>query len=62
LRAGGIRQTAKAPVNLRIFGGFAIHVDGGVDGFLLYPHETENLYGWQDHARYFLLKFFAYFY
>jgi hypothetical protein len=27
------RQTAKAPVNLRIFGGFAIYVDGGVDGF-----------------------------
>jgi hypothetical protein len=31
--AGGIRQTAKAPVNLRICGGFAIYVDGSVDGF-----------------------------
>jgi hypothetical protein len=27
------RQTAKAPVDLRIFGGFAIYIDGGVDGF-----------------------------
>ena len=26
--------TAKAPVNLRILGGFAIYVDGGVDGIL----------------------------
>jgi len=29
---GGIRQTAKAPVDLRICGGFTIYVDGGVDG------------------------------
>lgn len=30
------RQTAKAPVDLRIFGGFAIYVDGSVDGFNSY--------------------------
>jgi hypothetical protein len=33
LGAGGIRQTAKAPVYLRILGGFAIYIDGSVDGF-----------------------------
>jgi hypothetical protein len=35
-RAGGIRQTPKAPVNLRILGGFAIYVDGSVDGFFVF--------------------------
>ena len=48
--AGGIRQTAKAPVDLRIRGGFPIYGDGGVDGFLLYSHESGNLFAWQDHA------------
>ena len=28
----GIPQTAKAPVDLLIFGGFAIYVEGGIDG------------------------------
>ena len=32
--AGCIRQTAKAPVDLRICEGFAINVDGSVDGFV----------------------------
>jgi hypothetical protein len=27
------RQTAKAPVNLRILGGFAIYIDGSDDGY-----------------------------
>ncbi len=32
-----VRQTAKAPVYLRILGGFPIYVDGSVDGFRVQP-------------------------
>ena len=39
LGAGGIRQTAKAPVDLRILGGFAIYVDGAVDGITIHLDE-----------------------
>ena len=38
--AGGIPQTAKASVDLRICVGFAIYVDGGVDGFFDQNHRT----------------------
>jgi hypothetical protein len=31
----GIRQTAKAPVDLQILGGFAIYVVGGFEGTVL---------------------------
>jgi len=36
----GLRFFNNAPVDLRILGGFAIYVDGGVDGFSI-----ENLSG-----------------
>jgi len=35
-------QTAKAPVYLRMFGGFPILVDGGVDGIeIVEPSDTK---------------------
>jgi len=40
-------QTAKAPVDLRIGGGFPIYVDVGVDGFaisLLYCFASEIIF------------------
>jgi len=36
----GVRFFYKAPVNLRIFGGFAIQGDGSVDGFRYASNQT----------------------